>query len=202
MNTRLLAGFLALAIIPAAQSAPAPKSSAEDETPYKSAKVGDSATYKMTMKVAGTSLDGLITQTVTAKSDKEMAVKTSNKLIANGREIPTPDKESTIDLTKPFDPLKSSVFGDNGGGAPPPPAEKVKEGKEKLTVAGKEYQATWTTYKVKLNAGAGQPMEAEMKVWTSPKFALYTLKAEMTADVAGMKMEMTMELTEAGTKEK
>jgi hypothetical protein len=201
MNARRFAVILALVILPAARSAPAPKSKAEDDVPYKSAKVGDFATYKITTKVAGTSVDGVMTQTISAKSDKEMTIKATAKMTANGMDIPTPEQESTIDLTKPYDPIKSGILGQGGAGGAAPMVEKLKEGKEKLKVAGKEYEATWTTYKLQMNGG-GQQVEAEMKVWTSPKFSFYTLKTEMSGDLAGMKMEMTMELTEVGTKGK
>jgi hypothetical protein len=202
MNARRLAAILALVIVPAARSAPAPKSSGGDDAPYKSVKVGDFATYKMTTKVAGISVDGVMTQTVTAKSDKEVTIKTAAKVAANGMDVPTPEQESTIDLTKPFDPLKSGVLGPGAApGGAAPTYEKLKDGKEKLTVAGKEYEATWTTYKFNMNAG-GQQLEAEMKVWSSTRFSFYMLKTEVTMDLGGMKMDMTMELTEVGAKGK
>ncbi len=201
MNARLLAAILALVIVPAARSAPGPKSSGEDETPYKSAKVGDYATYKMTTKVGGISIDGVMTQTVSAKSDKEMTIKSAAKLATGGVDVPTPEQESTIDLTKPFDPIKAGFLGQGGAGGAVPTVEKLKEGKEKLKVAGKEYEATWTTYSLNMNAG-GQQIEAEMKVWSSPKFSFYMLKTEVSATIAGMKMEMMMELTEVGAKGK
>jgi len=201
MNARRFAVILALVIVPAGRSAPAAKSKAEDDVPYKSAKVGDFATYKIATKVAGSSVAGVMTQTISAKSDKEMTVKTAAKMTANGMDIPVPEQESTIDLTKPFDPIKSGILGQGGAAGAAPMVEKLKEGKEKLTVAGKEYEATWTTYKLQMNGG-GQQLEAEVKVWTSPKFSFYMLKTEMSAAIGGMKMEMAMELTEVGTKGK
>ena len=202
MNARRLAAILALVIVPATQSAPAPKSRSEDDAPYKSARVGDFATYKMTTKVAGVGIDGVMTQTVSDRSDKEVKIKTTAKLAANGMDLPTPEQESTIDLTKPFDPLKSGLFGKGAGpGGAAPTFEKLEDGKEKLKVAGKEYEATWTTYKLNMNVG-GQAFEGEMKVWSSTRFSFYMLKAEMTMDLGGMKMEMTMELTDVGSKGK
>src|SRR4051794_19691153 len=111
MNARRFAVILALVIVPAGRSAPAAKSKAEDDVPYKSAKVGDIATYKIATKVAGSSVAGVMTQTISAKSDKEMTVKTAAKMTANGMDIPVPEQESTIDLTKPFDPIKSGILG-------------------------------------------------------------------------------------------
>ena len=103
-----------------------------------------------------------------------------------------------IDLTKPFDPTK--VGG--GGGLPPGTdvkVEKGKEGKEKIKVGGKEYDSTWTTYKVKGKA-MGQEVDAEVKVWMSKAAPMGMVKMEMTAAIAKMEMKMTMELSESGNK--
>lgn len=161
-----------------------------EENPYKKAKVGDYATYTMTTKVAGMSLEGTITQTVSAKSDKEATLKVTGSV--NGMEIPA--QEQKIDLTKPFDPTTS--------GLPPgteAKMEKLKDGKEKIKAAGKEYETTWETWKVKAKAN-GQEIEAEGKTWTTKDLPLYMIKLEMTMEVAGMKIEIEMELKEHGHK--
>ena len=171
---------------------------ADDENPYKNAKVGDFATYKMSMKVAGFAVAGTTTQSVTAKSEKEATVKTTGSFELNGMKMDIPEQSQTIDLTKPFDPTK--VGG--GGGLPAGTdvkVEKGKEGKEKVKVNGKEYDCTWTTYTVKGKAG-GQDISADVKAWMSKDLPLGMVKMEMTADVAKMKMEMTMVLTESGNK--
>ena len=146
----------------------------------------------MSMKVAGQNLDGTVTQTVTAKTDKEVTVKVTGKV--NGMDIPA--QEQKIDLTKPFDPTKA------GGGLPAGTdvkVEKGKEGKEKIKVVGKEYEATWTTYKVKGKAN-GLDIDSDMKVWMVKDLPAGMAKMEMTTSVAGMKVEMTMELSESGNK--
>jgi hypothetical protein len=185
MNLRLLAAALALAAAPVAFAA-------DDENPYKKAKVGDFSTYKMTTKVAGANIEGTMTQEVTAKDDKEATVRTSGKV--SGTDIPPNDVK--IDLTKPYDPTKAT-------GPLPPGAnvqvEKLKDGKEKIKVAGKEYDATWETYKMKVTQ-AGMSFEAEMKVWQSKEVAIPILKMEMNAEVQGQKMEVAMEMTETGNK--
>ena len=183
MRTRLFACGLALALAPWAAAA-------DEENPYKKAKVGDYATYKMTTKIAGMSIDGTLTQSVTAKSDKELTVKVSGKV--NGMDIPA--QEQKIDLTKPYDPTKASL----------PPGtdakvEKLKDGTEKIKAGGKTYDTKWESYKVKAKTG-GQEFEAEIKAWMSKDVALLVVKMEMSADILGMKMEMDMELTEAGSK--
>jgi uncharacterized protein YpmS len=183
MLARLLAVLAAVAVTQISLAA-------DEENPYKKAKVGDYATYKMTTKVAGTSLEGTITQTISAKSDKEVTLKVTGSL--NGAEIPA--QEQKIDLTKPFDPTKSAL----------PPGteatvEKLKDGKEKIKAGGKEYETKWESYKVKAKAN-GMEIEAEIKAWQSKDAPLLMIKMEMTAEVAGMKVEMEMELSETGSK--
>ena len=191
MSVRLLVAAFAILCAPLAVR------SADDENPFKNAKVGDYATYKMSVKFAGTSLGGTSTQSVTAKTDQEATVKTTGvfEFMGNKQEIPA--QEQKIDLTKPFDPTKVG-----GGGLPPGTdvkVEKGKEGKEKIKVGGKEYDCTWTTYKVTGKANE-QAITADVKAWMSKDLPLGMVKMEMTADVAKMKMEMMMELTESGNK--
>jgi hypothetical protein len=185
MSARLLAAALAATLLPLAGRA------ADAENPYKNAKVGDFAAYAMTMKVADQNLTGTITSTVTAKTEKEVTIKVVGKV--NGMDIPT--QEQKIDLTKPFDPAKMS----NLPGGADVKTEKLKEGKEKVEVAGKKYDCDWTTYKVKGKAG-GFDIDADVKVWMSKAIPSGMAKMEMTTAVAGMKMEMTMELSETGNK--
>lgn len=186
MNMRSLAAALALAVVPSAAVA------ADEENPYKKAKVGDFATYKMTIKIAGLNVDGTATQEVTEKSDKEVKVKTTGK--ANGMDIPM--QEVTIDLTKPYDPTKTTGNLPQGAEVK---VEKLKDGKEKIKVAGKDYESTWETYKMNVKA-MGMEFVTEMKVWQSKELALPMLKMEMSAEVGGQKIEVMQELTEMGNK--
>jgi hypothetical protein len=183
MKVRLFAALVIAA-------APLAARAADEENPYKKVKVGDFATYKMTTKVGGMSLEGTVTQTVSAKTDKEVTLKVTGKV--NGMDIPA--QEQKIDLTKPYDPTKTTL---------PPGAdakvEKVKDGTEKVKAAGKEYDCKWETYKMKAKAG-GQEIEAEAKAWMSKDLALLLVKMEMTAEIMNMKMEMAMELTDTGSK--
>jgi hypothetical protein len=163
---------------------------ADEENPYKKAKVGDFATYKLTTKVGTFNVDGTITQTVTARDDKEVTFRVTGKV--NNQEIPP--QELKLDVTKPFDPTKVLAVG--GSAAP----TKVGEGKEKVTVAGKSYDARWEAYKVKLSA-QGMDLDADMKVWRVADLALPVVKVEMGATVTDAKIEMGMELEGAGHKE-
>jgi uncharacterized protein YpmS len=185
MKARLFAAVLVLVAAPFAVAA-------EEENPYKKAKVGDFATFKMVTKVAGLNIEGTVTQSVTAKDDKEVTIKTT--VNANGMDFPA--QEQKIDLTKPFDPTKA-------GNLPPgaqAKVEKLKDGTEKIKVAGKEYSTKWETYKLKMTQ-MGMDFEAEMKVWQTKDLNIPMVKMEMTADVMGNKMEVVMELTETGNKE-
>lgn len=183
MKIRLFAALL-IAVAPVAARA------ADEENPYKKVKVGEFATYKMTTKVMGMAIEGSITQTISAKDDKEATLKVTGKV--NGMDIPA--QEQKIDLTKPYDPTKAAV--PTGTEAK---VEKLKEGKEKIKAGGKEYDCKWETYKVTGKA-MGIEMSAEVKVWQAKDLPLQMVKMEMTAEAAGQKIEMEMELTETGSK--
>ena len=188
MTYRLLAAVLALSVASSARAA-------DEDNPFKAAKVGDYAVYTMNTKVATFAITGTITQTVTAKSDKEATLKVTGKVEFGGKEMDIPAQEQKIDLTKPFDPTK----GANLPAGADVKVEKGKEGKEKVKVGGKEYDTTWTTYKVKAKA-MGQDVDADVKAWMAKDLPTGMVKMTMTADIGGQKMEMTMELKETGNK--
>lgn len=183
MKVRLFAALLAAALPLAARAA-------DEENPYKKVKVGDFATYKMTTKAMDRTVEGTATRTVSGKDDKEVVIKMVIK--AMGLELPAPDEK--IDLTKPYDPTKAAL---------PPGAEvkmeKLKDGKEKVKAAGKEYDCQWETYKVTGTAN-GLEIKAEVKVWQSKEIPLQMVKLESTGEVGGTKIESVMELTESGSK--
>ena len=184
MSARLAAPLLLLAAVPFLARA-------QEENPYKKAKIGDYATYKMTTKVGGFSVEGTISQTVVAKDDKEVTLETTGK--AMNMDIPA--QRHTIDLTKPFDPTKAA------GNVPPGAmvnVQKLKDGTEKLTLGGKAYDTKWETFKVKATV-MGMNIESDLKVWQTKDLGIPVVKMEGSADVGGNKMEMLMELTETGT---
>jgi hypothetical protein len=187
MTARLLVPALLLALAPAARAA--------DENPYKNAKVGDFAKYKMTTAFGPASIGGTVTQTVTAKTDTEATI----EVVAEVNGMKQPAQTQKIDLTKPFDPTKAS-------GVPPGTdmkVEKGKEGKEKVKVGRKEYDTTWTTYTIKGKA-MGAEFDGTGKAWMAKEVTAGLVKMEMTmnVNVGGMmqKVTMTMELTETGSK--
>jgi hypothetical protein len=185
MLFRSLAAALALAVAPLGAFA------ADEENPYKNAKVGDFVKYNVKFSAGPIAQEGTITQTVTAKSDKEVTVKITGKL----GETTLPEQEQKIDLTKPFDPTKAgSIPG--GGDAK---IEKQKEGKEKVKVGNKEYDTAWTTYKFTAKV-MGFDIDGDIKSWTSKEVPAGMVKMDMTANFAKNEMKMTMELAETGNK--
>lgn len=189
MKMRSLAAVLALGLIGLTVRA------AEEDNPYKNTKVGDYATYTMNTKVGGLTIAGTVTQTVTKKSDKEATIKVTGTVNFNGKDMEIPAQEQTIDLTKPYDPTKAA----NLPAGTDAKVEKGKEGKEKVKVGGKEYEATWTDYTVKAKV-MGQDIDAKVKAWTAKNVPGGMVKMTMNSEVAGQKMEMTMELKETGNK--
>jgi hypothetical protein len=187
--------FRSFVAVAALTAAPLLVGAADEENPFKKVKVGDYGTYAMSTKVAAFSFTATVTQTVTKKDDKEVTLETTGKADFNGKQQDLPAQTQKIDLTKPFDPTK-------GGNLPPgaeTKVEKGKEGKEKIKVNGKEYDCTWTTYKVKAKV-MGQEIESDVKAWTSKDVSTALVKMTTTGDVGGQKMEMTMELKETGNK--
>ena len=170
---------------------------ADEANPYKNTKVGDYATYKMTVKYGGMTSRGTSTQAVTEKTDKEATVKVTGSFEDMGKKQDIDEVVQKIDLTRPYDPTKV-------GGLPPGTevkVEKLKEGKEKVKVGGKEYDSTWTTYKLTGKAG-DSAFNAEVKAWMSQEVPMGMIKMEMTAEVARKKIELTMELEQTGNGKK
>lgn len=186
MSIRLIVAAFAICLAPLVSSA-----ADDDFNPYKNAKVGDFVTYKVNAKLGTISIAGATTQAVIAKTDKEATIKVT--MTVNGMDVPA--QTQTIDLTKPYDPTKAV------SGLPAGTEASVKklpqEGKEKVKVAGKEYETTWNTYEVKAKVG-GTDITSTCKVWMSRDIPLGIVKIEMTD--AGQKLEMTMEVVETGNK--
>ena len=175
--------------------APLAAFAADDEHPYKNAKVGDYAAYKTTIKVLGQNVEGTARQTVTERTDKGVTVKITSSATFMGQKKDAPEQTQKFDLTKPFDPAQ----GVNLPGGGEIKMEKQKEGKEKLKVAGKEYDAAWTTYKIKIKA-MGQEIEGDAKTWLAKGVPGGLVKMTMTAKIAGQDMEVESELSETGNK--
>src|SRR5262249_17457820 len=125
------------------------------ENPFKDAKVGDYLTYKMTMSLMGKDHEANMKQTVVAKSDKEVIVKS----------VTTPSKGESkphkIDLTKPYDPVAAFLSEDKDA-----KFAKGGEGEEKVKVGDKTYECHWIAGKVTSSFGDVK-LEADVKMWIS-----------------------------------
>jgi hypothetical protein len=155
------------------------------DNPFRTAKVGDFVSYKMTTKVAGNDLEGTMKTSVTEVNEKTVKLKSTIAIM--GFSLPGPD--STVDLTKPYDPIgavDAVDLGQKGG-----KFEKTGEGKEKLKVAGKEYEANWITGKSKGEA-KGVKIDSEIKIWFSKAVPLNgMLKMEAKASIANIVLELS-----------
>ena len=163
---------------------------ADDEHPYKKAKVGDFAKYSLKAKFGGLPFDGNVVQTVTARTQQELTLKVT--LFLGDAEVK--GQEMKLDVSKPFDPSK----GLNVPGAGDLKLEKLKDGKEKVTVDGKEYDAKWTTYKV--SAAGKTNVKGDLKVWVTKDLPIGLLKLELNAKSGKNDLEVKTELTEYGSK--
>jgi hypothetical protein len=183
MMFRAFAAFL-LAAVPFAARA------SDEVNPYKNAKVGDFAKYAVKGKLGFLPLDGVVTQTVAAKSDAEATLKIV--LTAGGVETPFPDQK--IDLTKPLDPTKGFALPKFGSVK----LEKLKDGKEKVKVGTKEYEAEWSTYKLKVTH-KGVESEGDLKMWVSQEVPTRMVKMNLAITVDKNDVKLAAELTEFGS---
>jgi hypothetical protein len=180
--------FVAADDTPAKKDKPTDKPAATEENPFKKAKVGDYAEYKMTTMFGGLNFEGTAKNVVSEKTEKEATLKTTIK--AGDQELP--GQESKIDLSKPYDPKSTATLpkGDEVK------VEKISDGKEKIKLGGKEYDCTWEKSKIKGKAN-GVDVDAEVKVWTCKTVPLGGMvKMEVKSEL----FNVSMELIETGSK--
>lgn len=183
--------FRSLAALLLACAAAVPTGAADDENPYKNLKIGDYAKYALKGKLGFLPLNGTVTQTVTEKSDKEATL----KVVLTAGDVDTPFPDWKIDLTQPLDPTKGVALP----GLANAKLEKLKSGTEKVKAGGKEYDAEWTTFKLKVT-NKGVEGEGELKVWMSKAIPVGLVKLDLTATVGKNDAKVAMELTEFGGK--
>jgi hypothetical protein len=154
----------------------------DKDNPYKKVKVGDYVTYKMTTSFNGATFATDMKQTVTARTDKEVTLKTTSTIF--GKDVP--GQTTTIDLTKPYDVAAAAVAAKQKG-----KFEKTGEGKEKIKVNGKEYDCNWVSGKL---AGEikGLKIESDVKVWASREAPMSgVVKMEMKSKTGDVVMELS-----------
>jgi len=111
---------------------------ADDDNPYRNAKVGDWVKYKMT----GKNMEGSTKMTVTFKDDKELAFDVAASFSFMGNEQVAPVQTMKIDLTKSYDAVSAANLKANNV-----KIEKLDEGKQTLKAAGKDYETKWTKFR-------------------------------------------------------
>ena len=157
--------------------------------PLKDARVGDYATYNMTFRIKDQFIYGSMSQTITAKTDKDITIETA--LSINGTPTSSSCSKHKIDFAKPFEPMGQHSAPEVGTRF-----AKGKTGTEKLDLAGKEYEADWASYRV-TRKNHIREYEQALTIWRSKTLPGFYFKLEVNCldgQVA------TYELTESGRK--
>jgi|SRR5581483_7853858 len=151
------------------------------ENPFRTAKVGDWARYKMTTRAKGLDFDVEVMQKVTARDAKFVTLSTTNKL----KDKEFPGKEEKIDLSKPYNPAAAK------GAKEKAKVEKIDEGAEKITVAGKSHACKRTKFKVTTT----DQKVSQVTIWVSPALPLSGMAK---LEIKGSNAEILFELLESG----
>ncbi|MFH0938052.1 MAG: hypothetical protein V1899_02040 [Planctomycetota bacterium] len=152
---------------------------AEQENPFKAAKVGDWVEYK----ISSGHMNGTMKQTVIKKTDTEVTLEIVNNM--GGQEM---KQQQVIKLNEKYDPLKQSMPKDVE-------MKIVDSGEENLTVADKTYSTKWTAVEVTMKV-AGQTIMTNAKTWISSEVPLGGMVKTQT-EMAGN--TMTIELIGSGS---
>jgi len=161
---------------------------AEQENPYKKAKVGDWIEHKMSNDMGAMKMESSMRKEVTAISEKEVTLKMTTEAMGQKNTM-----EVKIPLDKPYDPMNP------GAENPDLKVEKLGEGDETVTVGGKDYKAHWYSVKV-TGKTQGMEMDTTSKVWISKDVPLEGIVKMETTTAKPMPMKVNMELTGAGSK--
>jgi hypothetical protein len=188
----------------------APYRATEPENLFKNAAVGDWAAYKIATTGPHADqpqplkfLDWQWKLTVSAKSDKEVTMKTN---VQNTPPVP-PDPDIKIELNKAFDPTRISNYV-NWFTEPmnlAPSEEKTKEGaKETIEVGKTKYECkVVTTTRIYTSAAKNAASTYEYKLWTcpdAPMGGLVKMEGKYTTNF-GFLGQFVILLHESGKKE-
>jgi hypothetical protein len=160
---------------------------ADNENPFRSAKVGDWAEYMMT----GQNTEGSTKMTIVAKDDKELTYEIVATFSFMGKKMVLPAQMMKVDLTKSYDAISAANLKANNV-----KIEKVDEGKEKLTAGGKEYETNWTKLKATTTVN-GMTIVMDYQMWFCQDVPLSGL-VRMDTTTTGMTTKV--ELTAYGSK--
>jgi hypothetical protein len=154
MHIRLLC-FAIICLVPLASPA-----QENNHNPFRNAKVGDYVAYKQTTMFLGKNIEISMRETVTAKNDKELTLRTTGTV--SGTALPSHDAK--IDLTKPYDPATAMTQAD-----PTSKFEQTGAGKEKIKIGDKTYDCAWIAGK---QFDKGGKHTTDVKIWFSKSVPL------------------------------
>jgi len=150
--------------------------------PLKNAKVGDFASFKMSTKAGGMSMDMETKRTIIGKTDAEVTMEIVTKVMGRETKI-----NHTVKLNEDFDPRQMAFRGKGDV-----TFKELDKGEETITVAGKALKTTWTSFEATSKQGT-----MKGKAWVCPDVPLGGLvKSEM--DMGGLGT-MTSELVDYGS---
>jgi hypothetical protein len=160
---------------------------ADDENPFKNAKLGDWVEYKLT----GENMEGSTKMTVLSKDNKELVYEVAASVSFMGNKVDGPVQIMKIDLTKAYDAISAANLK-----AKNVKIEKLDEGKEKLKTAGKEYDTKWTRLRATTMVNE-MKMVVDYKMWFSDDVPLSGL---VRMDTTAPGMTTKLELIGSGSK--
>src|SRR5260221_1274455 len=124
---------------------------AEDENPYKKAKVGHWVEYTAKRRLAGQIITSVQKKTVAKITDDEVTLETQ---VGDAKGAP-----QTVKLKEKYDPVSAINPGAE--------IKAVENGEEKLTVGDKSLDTKWVQYEITKGAD-----KSRAKIWTSPDVPL------------------------------
>lgn len=189
--TRFAAAIVVALASVALRAAPVPVGAkpVPEVHPLKDARVGDYATYNMTFRIKDQFIYGSMSQTVTARTEKDVTIETA--MTINDTPTSSSCSKHKIDFAKPFEPMAQLSSPEVGT-----KFVKVKTGTEKLDLAGKEYEADWTSYRV-MRKNHVREYEQDLTIWRAKTLPGFYVKLEVNC-LDGM--VATYELAESGRK--
>jgi hypothetical protein len=156
------------------------------DNPLKKAKIGDYVAYKMIATLDGKDKEVSVKSTVSAKNDKELTAETAITYEFMGKTVNKTDKDTKIDLTKPYDQIGAIAHYLKEG-----KWEKTGDGKEKIKVGDKTYDCTWI-YAKGVGDADGVKTEVKAKLWFDKSVPLWGLvKWEIKSNKINMRLEIT-----------
>ena len=190
----VVAAFVGMSLLAAGATRAQSASEGEmvDNPAYKSwasHKVGTAVTYDSTTDAAGQQFKMQMTQKLTELTPEKAVIEVKTKIDIAGAPDQAPQKQTINAKVK-----KSDIVGT--GTLPPGVKGKATEkGKEKIDVAGKNYECQVWEF-----TGEANGVKTSGKSWTSEKIPGTLAKMESSAEVGGQKMKTTMAMTKIETK--